>query len=388
MLQKLLTLLNSRLIYRVQATHVLRSIALSFVSVYVPAFLLTHGYSFKETILFYTVLHAIGLIAVFVLIVPLLRRWGMVTVMRLHYPLQMIFLMTLLLGNGSPASVWIAAVIGGIANMVYWVPLNILFMRHTEQKSLAKDFSLFFALPQVFGMIGPLIGVLLVITLGFWANFTVAFLGLILSALPLRALEDDERIDLQFSQAFAQFRRRKLLFFLEGFDNIIEESEWLWGIIVYLLIGSLTTPGIVSSLTSLGGALFTILIGRYINKQKSTLPILYVSIIGLALVWFSRFFIETPLPAYVITVISSFIMTLFLVSYFAIIYRKVRGDQDAEFIILREIPTVLGRMVVFGIAFLVASDIEKFYFLPIVAMAILLLAVTIARRKLATVTNI
>lgn len=376
------------MIHRVQTAHVLRSIALSFVSVYVPAFLLTHGYSLEETILFYALSHGIGLLAVFVLIVPMLRRWGMVTTMRLHYPLQMIFLMTLILGNGSPITVWVASIVGGIANMIYWVPLNILFMKHTEKDSLAKDFSLFFALPQIFGMIGPLVGVFLVIALGFWANFTVAFLGLIVSALPLRALEDDERIDLQFSQAFAQFRRRKLLFFLEGFDNIIEESEWLWGIIVYLLIGSLTTPGIVSSLESLGGALFTILVGRYINKQKSTLPILFVSVVGLAAVWFARFFIETPLPAYVITVISSFIMTLFLVSYFAIIYKKVKGDQDAEFIILREIPTVLGRMVVFGIALVVASDIERFYFLPVIAMAVLLLAITIARKKLGTVSNI
>ncbi len=387
MFKKFLAIIHSRLIYRVQTAHVLRSIALSFVSVYVPAFLLTHGYSLKETIFFYAVLHTVGLIAVFILIVPMLRRWGMVTTMRLHYPLQMAFLLILLLGNGSSVTVWTAAIIGGIANMIYWVPLNILFMKHTDKDSLAKDFSLFFALPQIFGMIGPLVGVLLVITLGFWANFTVAFLGLILSALPLRALESDECINLQFSQAFAQFRRRKLLFFLEGFDNIIEESEWLWGIIVYLLIGSLTTPGIVSSLESLGGALFTILVGRYVNKQKSTLSILYVSIVGLALVWFARFFVETPLPAYIITVAASFVMTLFLISYFAIIYRKVKGDQDAEFVILREIPTVLGRMVVFGVAFIVASDIERFYFLPVVAMIILLLAVTIARKKLVAITN-
>lgn len=388
MFKKFLAIIHSRLIYRVQAAHVLRSIALSFVSVYVPAYLLTHGYSLQETILYYAVLHAVGLVAVFILVVPLLGRFGMVTTLRLHYPLTLLNLMLLLLGNGSPLTVWTAAVVGGIANVLHWVPLNILFMRHTEQTSLAKDFSYFFALPKIFGIAGPLIGAVLVVTLGFWANFTIAFIGLLISALSLHALQNDERVRLHLSHAVSQWTRRKFLFLLECFDNIIEESEWLWGIIVYLLIGSLTTPGIVSSLEALGGALFTIFVGRYINKQKSTLSILYVSIIGLALIWFARFFIATPLPAYIITVVSSFVMTLFLISYFAIIYRKVKGDQDAEFIILREIPTVLGRMVVFGIALIVATDIEKFYFLPVVAMIILLLAVTIARKKLATVTNI
>lgn len=383
-LRKFFVILNSRMIYRVQTAHVIRSVALSFVSVYVPAFLLTHGFSLRETVLFFVAYHGIGLIAVFVVVIPMLRKWGLVATIRWYYPLQMLFLGVLLLGNGEISSVWMAAVAGGIANMIYYVPLNVLFMRHTDRETLAKDFSMFFALPTIFGLVGPLLGAILVVSLGFWATFVVAFLGLLLSSLPLRALENDERIDLRFSEMLPMFRRRKFLFFLEGFDNIVEESEWLWGIIVYLLIGSLATPGIVGSLESLGGALFTILIGRYVNKQKSTLAILFVSIALLVLVWCARFFIATPLPAYLITIASSFVMTLFLVSYFAVIYRKVKGDQDAEFIILREIPTVLGRMVVFGMAILVASDIDRFFYLPMVAMGILLVAMVAMRKQLAS----
>lgn len=383
--RKFFSIFKSRMIYRVQAAHVIRSVALSFVSVYVPAFLLTHGFSLRDTILFFAAYHGVGLVAVFVLVVPMLRKWGMVATIRWYYPLQMLFLGTLLLGNGESSSVWMAAVIGGIANMVYYVPLNILFMRHTDRDVIAKDFSMFFALPTIFGLVGPLLGAALVISLGFWATFVVAFLGLLLSSLPLRALESDERIDLHLSQAMPMLRRRKFLFFLEGFDNIVEESEWLWGIIVYLLIGSLATPGIVGFLESLGGALFTILVGRYVNKQKSTLTVLFSSIALLALVWCARFFIATPIPAYLVTVASSFVMTLFLVSYFAIIYRKVKGDQDAEFIILREIPTVLGRMVVFGVALLVVSDVERFFYLPVVAMGVLLVAMARMRKQLAHV---
>lgn len=381
-LRKFFVMLNSRMIYRVQTAHVIRSVALSFVSVYVPAFLLTHGFSLRETVLFFVAYHGIGLIAVFVVVIPMLRKWGLVATIRWYYPLQMLFLGVLLLGNGEISSVWMAAVAGGIANMIYYVPLNVLFMRHTDRETLAKDFSMFFALPTIFGLVGPLLGAILVVSLGFWATFVVAFLGLLLSSLPLRALENDERIDLRFSEMLPMFRRRKFLFFLEGFDNIVEESEWLWGIIVYLLIGSLATPGIVGSLESLGGALFTILVGRYVNKQKSTLAILFVSIALLVLVWCARFFIATPLPAYLITIASSFVMTLFLVSYFAIIYRKVKGDQDAEFIILREIPTVLGRMVVFGIAILVVSDIERFFYLPVAAMGVLLITMVALRKQL------
>jgi hypothetical protein len=382
--QKFFSMLKSRMIYRVQATRVLRSVALSFVSIYVPVFLLTHGFSLRETILFFVVLHGVGLLAVFVLVVPMIRKWGMVRAIRWHFPLQMLFLGALLLGGGNGFSVWIAAVIGGIASMLYNVPLNVLFMRYTDREIVAKDFSLFFALPKIFGFVGPLLGAFLVVFVGFWATFVVAFLGLFISALPLRALENDERVDMHLFDSLKILWRRKFLFFLEGFDNIVEESEWLWGIIVFLLIGSLATPGIVGSLEALGGAVFTIFVGRYVNKQKSTIVILSASMFLLALVWGARFFIATPLPAYLITVVSSFVMTLFLVSYFAMIYRKVKGDQDAEFIILREIPTVVGRMIVFGIAILVASDIERFFYLPIAAMGVLLIAIVTTRKYLAS----
>ena len=381
-MQQFFSILKSRMIYRVQAAHVIRSVALSFVSIYVPAFLLTHGFSLRETIMFFAVYHSVGLCAVFVLIVPMLRKWGMVKTLRWHYPLQMLFLGILLFGNGESVFVWVAAVVGGVANMIYWVPLNVLFMRHTDRETMAKDFSLFFALPTIFGLVGPLMGAILVVSVGFWATFVVAFLGLLVSAIPLTALQDDDKVDMKLSGSLKLFWRKKFLFFLEGFDNIVEESEWLWGIVVFLLIGSLATPGIVGSLEALGGALFTIFVGRYVNKQKSTIVILSASMFLLALVWGARFFIETPLPAYLITVASSFVMTLFLVSYFAMIYRKVKGDQDAEFIILREIPTVFGRMIVFGIAFLVASDIERFYFVPIAAMTVLFLAIALMRKYL------
>lgn len=75
------------MIYRVQAAHVIRSVTLSFVSVYVPAFLLTHGYSLRETILFFAAYHGVGLVAVFTLVVPMLRKWGMVATIRWYYPL-------------------------------------------------------------------------------------------------------------------------------------------------------------------------------------------------------------------------------------------------------------------------------------------------------------
>ena len=82
---------------------------------------------------------------------------------------------------------------------------------------------------------------------------------------------------------------------------------------------------------------------------------------------------KEPLHAYFITVVLSFIFTLFIVSYFSTIYKTIKGEGEEEFIILREIPTVLGRLVVFAAIYLTISHLQYFFITPMIFTVILLL---------------
>lgn len=368
-------------IHRIQLAHALHSVALSFVGIYVPIFLLTHGFSLPETIFFFVMLHLSGL-AVGLGVCPwLMRRFGLAQTLRLSYPFQIAFFVALNIMPEHGIPWMIVAALGGIANFVYWMPLNILLVKHADEKKMGSDLGAFFALPKVFGIAGPLISAALIPFIGFWPMFVVAGIGLVVAYLPLVGIgENGVTVDFRFSQAWEKIRKRKLLFVLEGFDNIVEESEWFWGIFVFLIIGSLAAPGIVGGLESLGGALFALLVGKYANEHAGKL--IPIASLGLATLWVVRSFIDTALPAYLVSVVSSFAMTLFLVSYFSMIYRNIKNDDEETFLILREIPTVLGRMVVFGSILLVASDPRQFFFLPIVAVGILLLLFFMKRRRL------
>lgn len=254
-------------IHRIQLAHTLHSVALSFVGVYVPIFLLTHGFSLADMIIFFVV---------FICWLSF-RTHGVPT----HNET---------VGDGTDASGILfsadsffcgtafsagrfllpgpVAALGGIATFAYWMPLNILFVKHAEAKKIGSDLGLFFALPKIFGVAGPLVSAAVIPFFGFWPMFIVAGCGLILSYLPLIGIKKHELMaEFRLSQSIQKIRKRKFLFFLEGFDNIIEESEWFWGIFVFLLIGSLTTPGIVGGLEALGGALFALLVGKIANQH-------------------------------------------------------------------------------------------------------------------------
>ena len=51
---------NKRDIYRIHVSHTLHNVALSVISVYIPIFLLTQGFSLSKTVLFFIAFHSVG----------------------------------------------------------------------------------------------------------------------------------------------------------------------------------------------------------------------------------------------------------------------------------------------------------------------------------------
>lgn len=189
---------------------------------------------------------------------------------------------------------------------------------------------------------------------------------------------------LSFSNILPRIWRRKRLFLMEMFDNIVEESEWFWGIFAFIIIGTLEAPAYIGAAGAIGSALFAKFIGKNVDKVNASRYVVIASV-GLIALWGMRFFVESSLVAYVIAASASFMMAMFLISYFALILRDVKGDNEEEFIVLREIPTVIGRSVVFGTILLLTSstDLQRLvFFLPITAILGLLVFLVFERRKL------
>jgi len=374
--------LQEKDIYRIQLAHALKAMALSFVGIYIPIYLFHLGYELVDVIYFYGIFHVVGLFFGLFGIVPLMRHWGLIKVFQLYFFLQMgflLFLYFLPLFGGNGMYFWVASV-GGIATFTYWMPLNILFLKASRKKKMGSDLALLFSLPKVFSLAGPLLSALLIPIYGFFPMFIVAGFGLVLAYIPLIGIEKRKmEQEITFSSAWKNYKSRWKLFVLEMFDNIVEESEWFWGIFVFLIVGSLSAPGIVGALTALGGLFFGLFIGKYVNRYDKKLVIGATFLV--ALLWVIRFFVKDSFWAYVITLVASFAMSFFLISYFSIIYRSVKGDRDEEFLILREIPTVIGRMIVFGGILLFIQDVRMFFFIPIIALIILFVVLFIFQKS-------
>ncbi len=328
---------------------------------------------FRKWYFFMLLFHGTGLAFAMIVLPFWMHKYGLVQTLKLYYPLEILSYILLFFLPMYSQIFWIVAIIGGMATFAYWVPLNMLLIKSADTDAMERDLATFFALPKVFGIIGPLAGAGIVWMWGFWPMFAVAMCGIVFSFLPIaRIAHNTFPVRMHFARAKEILIRKKKLFFLEIFDNVIEESIWFWGIYVYLVIGTITTSGIVSSLKAIGGALFLFLVGKHAKKNVQLL--LGIATAGIAGISLLQMMVTTPFAAYVITVCASFIMTLFLVPYTGYIYRAVKGQNEEEFILLREIPTVCGRMIVFGAILLCIHDLRAVFVLPILASIILLVS--------------
>lgn len=368
--RKLFQLEGKRQIYRVLISHTARSIAFSFVGIYIPIYFLTLGYALSEVIIYYMLLHGIGLLLALTIIPKLIQRWGLIAMFKLNYIFEIAHLALLFLLPMLPIPIYALAPIAGTALFFYWVPLNILLIKNADFDKMGTDLAKFFALPKFFGIFGPLIGAGLVYFIGFWPTFLIAMIGILLSYLPLTGLTTENiRVTFHWREAWQGLKRRRRLFWLEGLDNVMEESEWFWGIYVFLIIGSLAAPGIAGAAAAVGASLFTLLIGKRVNRSPRRVVVL--ASLGLALIFCGQFFVSSPFQAYMISLFASFILSAFLVAFTSVIYREVKGDEEEEFIILREIPTVLGRMVVFAGILVCATNPGNYFLIPMIVALLL-----------------
>lgn len=356
----------------VYIAHTINSVAGSIIGVYIPAYLLTLGFPLSRVILFFVISHGIGLLFLLFVLIPLMKKWGLLNTFKLYYPLQIIFLILLSMLKTNKFAPEMIAVFHGIANFAYWIPMNIFLIKHSDNQEMGSNLSKFFALPNLFGIIGPLLGAILIPVFGFLPIFIFTILGIIFSFVPLASV-GDEGINISFnlSRVWKRFSRNKTVFLLEFLENIIEESEWFWSIYVFLIIGSLATPGIVGSLEAVGGSLFTLLVGKLANKHAKKLVPLTAFL--LLLLFVLRIFVTAPISAYSITVTASFFLSFFMVAYYSTIYRTVKNDNEEEFMLIRDIPVVLGRMVVFGTIYLTLPFLRYFFLLPVLVTSLLLL---------------
>ncbi|HZX49556.1 MAG TPA: hypothetical protein VFE94_00190, partial [Candidatus Paceibacterota bacterium] len=349
---------------KAQMKNILRMHAVSsgfagaLIGIFIPIYLLGLGKPLAEVMLF-LIVHNIVLFGAALCAVFVSNKVGLVRTLWIRFGFLFLYLFLLyLLQTETGFPIYLVAVVGGIEAAFYWIPLNILFTRYAETKAMAKQMSKFFVLPEAAGLFAPLIGGFIAVSLGFPALFVFAFIVNIAAVGFLQNLHK-EKTNFEFSLSRFKriWQRNKTYFVSEFFDNIPEEVVGIiFPIVAYLSLLSVTDIGVIGTLISLGMMIFTLLIGNFADRFDKIKMLRLGAALFIA-TWLVAFFMESVLGFYAVSILLGFFLRLFLVPYNALLYANAKTD-DAQFLVLREIPVISARVFVFLLAILLASRLE------------------------------
>ena len=342
----------------------LNGFAMSFVGIFIPIYLFELGYSFQMVMIWMMIHHSTLLFSAF-LTVKVSNSIGLVHSLHVRFGLLLTYFLLLLFGlKDLPMLFYIIPIISGAEAAFYWIPLNILFVRNTSEKNMGTSMSKFFVVPKALSMAGPLVGALIAIQYGFNTLFAFAMFLLFFTFLPILSLKSEKTNFLFSIHRFKEiWQKNKQYFVPEMIDNLAEDAMALWTIFIFLQLASTLEVGIIGTITAVASLFFTLTLGKLTdtwNKHK----LLKIGAVLVSVVWFINFTIGEFFPSqylfYIATIFATLVLKVFVVPYSSLMYNQARKD-DAQFLVLREIPTVLGRLLLFSIAILLHNHLPLIF---------------------------
>ena len=338
--------------------HSLQELGVSLIWVFIPIYLLTKGYTLVQVLVYLIIYYAFGAIAAFGAI-WIAKRSSLQWTIILRYPLIFIFLGLLFCLDRINIPLFVIAIFGGLQNSIYWVPLNILFARHVHKKDMGQAVSKMMAFPKMFTALSPLIGGFIMVKFGFNILVIISLIFFLLSIIPLTQIKQlKTSFVFKFSEGVRLLKLYPKVFWAEMFDSMGGETRaYLWPIFIYLSLFSIETVGAVSTIMKLASVFFVLFMGKITDRFKKTKLIKFAAII-LAILWFSCYFFQTEVYFYLISIVISFALVMFVVPFTSWINNIAKEDNLDEFFVFNEIPMALGRIILISLVLLFVANFD------------------------------
>lgn len=343
--------------------------ALSFIGVFLPIYFLVLGHELKEVFLFFIVNYFFVLVFAF-LAIYISNRIGTQNTIIIRLPFLFLFLASLIYVEYRSFPIYIIAFFNALQTALYFTPLHILFTQNTKLKSIGSSMGKYFALSQLGALFGPILGGIIVWAFGFSVLFSLVIVILIFSIWPLRKMKPvGTSFKFEWRRGIKLFKKYPKYFWAEVWDNFGEEAHGiLWPIFIYLFFNNVLSVGVTGSLIGAGSFIFTLLIGKVSDKYKKE-QLLKIAAVSLFVLWIARFGFSGAYFYYATTVIAGFLITFFAIPFHSLIFSIAKKNTVDEFIVFREVPVAIGRLLFFFIALFFISHL-KFLF-PLAGLAYL-----------------
>ena len=350
---------------RIIVMNTLAGVGMGLVGLFVPIYLLELGNSLT-TVITWLLVHHLSLLFGAFLAVYISNTIGLVRSWYVRIILVTILFIGLFILPSYPNILFALAFISGMESAFFWIPYNILVVRKTEDLTMGSSLAFMSNVGSAVGIVVPGIAALLIVAYGYNILFAIALAFILISIIPVLPLRH-EKTDFQFnfSEIRSIIRKNKQFILPEILDNLGQDAQVLWTLFLFITSFTVLDIGLLGVLAGLVGMVVTHITGALIDKWNKK-AIVRFGAIATTIMWTLSFLVATysptPVLLYIVTVLRGFALGIFASAYGAIMFNRARGN-DAQFLVLREIPTIFGRVIVFTLTlvFLALNHFEPVF---------------------------
>lgn len=344
----------------------IRSAAISLISIFVPIYLLSLGFTLSSVALFYIATYLTALIFTPVCMLTA-ARIGLKRMMLSSIPLAVLYYLCLYRMIPDIRAILFVGVINGLSLVLYWIPFHSLFIRYSKygQRDLSVSvFLSFMKLPAVFC---PVIGGVLIHLFGYKLVFLLAIIGIMISVIPLFFTADIKpKIEISIKKLFnIKDWRFSLGFFADGVRYIA--YEMLWPVFVFLILRSALSLGVIGTLTGIGSVVFTMIVG-WLTDNLSRKHILRAGGVLMAVIWLLRTLVATYAQILLVSITDGFFTVLIDIPFLSIFYDSASERNPDEFIVSREVIVNSGRIFLLLLVCLSPGFSTGFYLVAVTSL--------------------
>lgn len=351
---------------------VIQAFSIALIGIFIPIYLLELGFTLNMVIIF-MILFLLSIAAFSPFAARISSRFGLKHTILFSVPMLIcVFALFVIIPILNPILLLIVAVFYGIRQSMYWVPLHSEFVRNTDKVHESEEVGNMIGLPKVAAILAPIIGAVVLQHFGFPILFILAIFLLILSVGPLFATGDYKKY-FRFDLKSIEFGLNKNLYLAHSVEGVFYISEFLmWPIFIYLTFGSLVSVGIAVTMSGLGIAIFTFLIGR-ISRNVSHRKLLALGAIGYSVTWFSRLFVTTVLGAFLISFIGGMFAAIISIMIYITFCEFARKNNEVNSAVSREFWLGIGRVFSLILLLVIVAKFSSIFILAGVCSLLLLL---------------
>jgi len=334
---------------RIVLMNTLNGIGMGLVGIFIPIYLLGLDFSFF-TVVLWLLIHHLTLLCGAFLTAAIARKIGLVRCWYIRTALVALLFSGLVFLPQNHALIFALAMVSGLESAFFWIPFNIFTVRKTEERTMGASLAFMQNASSFVGILIPGIAALLIVSYGYGVLFALAALFILLSLVPVLALHG-ESVSFEFS--FPAIKKivldNKYFILPEILDNLGQDAQVIWSLFIFITGLSILDIGALGVLVGIVGMAVTHFTGQLIDRWNVR-SLMRLGAVATTLLWFASYIVAIYSPTqfllYLVTVLRGLALGVFASSYGTIMLNRARG-ADIQFLLLREIPTIFGRVFVF-----------------------------------------